>query len=377
MVERSRLVRPLILGSGGEGLNMLYIAYMKLTAKVSWHVDDVEFDPRILRMLEAISRCGTLSAAIGEVGLSYRHAWGLLAGCENLIGQRLVTLERGRGAQLTKAGERLVETSVQCHRELSPQLERWAAEFGRNVIKAAGKPSTVVVRASHDLALAQLRDMLARKGSLALQLSFEGSIDALRALSRYQCDFAGLHVPESPLRSLMLEPFRPLLDDESLCLVHFADREQGLMVAPGNPLAIDSIRAVARRKARFVNRQPGSGTRLFFDQLLAAHGVRPQQINGYRSEEFTHAAVAATVASGIADCGFGIEAAARQQHLEFVPIASEHYYLAARKNTLQRPAPRAFIDVLRGKSFRQLVASLPGYRAAASLEPISPRAALL
>jgi len=360
-----------ILGAARALPNMLYIAYMALTANVRWQVHGVDLDPRVLEVLRAIARVGSLNQAIQDVGLSYRHAWGLLGRYENLLGQPLVTLERGRGARLTGLGARLADATAECDRELAPQLVRWTAAFNRKVRRGSATAAAVVVRASHDLALAQLRDTMARKRTIALDMSFEGSLDALRALARHQCDFAGFHIPESPLRSLMLEPFRPLLKDEGLRVLHFADREQGLMVAAGNPLGIRSIRDVAARKARFVNRQPGSGTRLFLDQLLAAHGVRPAQIAGYRSEEFTHAAVAATIASGMADCGFGIEAAARQHNLDFVPVAAERYYLAARVGTLARPGPRVLIDFLRSAAFKRMIRSLPGYRVAPSVRPMS------
>ena len=349
---------------------MLYIAYMALTANVRWQVHGVELDPRVLEVLRSIARLGSLSQAIQEVGLSYRHAWGLLGRYENLLGQPLVTLERGRGARLTGLGVRLADATAECDRELAPQLLRWTAAFNRKTRRSAAAATTVVIRASHDLALAQLRDMTARKRTISLDLHFEGSLDALRALVRHQCDFAGFHIPDSPLRSLMLEPFRALLKNEGLRVLRFADREQGLMVAAGNPLGIQSVRDIAARKARFVNRQPGSSTRLFLDQMLAAHGVRPAQIAGYHSEEYTHAAVAATVASGMADCGFGIEAAARQHHLDFVPVAAERYYLAARAGTLARPGPRALLALLRGAAFRRMIETLPGYRIAPDAQPI-------
>ena len=352
---------------------MLYIAYMALTANVRWQVHDVELDPRVLEVLRAIARLGSLNQAIREVGLSYRHAWGLLGRYENLLGRPLVILERGRGAQLTDLGARLADATAECDRELAPQLLRWTAAFNRRIQRGAAAPSAVIVRASHDLALARLHEMMARKRTIALDIGFLGSLDALRALARHQCDFAGFHIPESPLRSLMLEPFRPLLKMEGLYVLPFADREQGLMVAAGNPLAIRNIRDIVVRKARFVNRQRGSGTRLFLDQLLAAHSVRPAQIAGYHSEEFTHAAVAATIASGMADCGFGIEAAARRQHLDFVPVATERYYLAARAGTLARAGPRIMIDFLRSAAFKRMIDSLPGYRFPLDVTPTSAK----
>lgn len=140
------------------------------------------------------------------------------------------------------------------------------------------------------------------------------------------------------------------------------------MVKAGNPKELTRLTDLAQRGLRFVNRQPGSGTRLCLDFLLAQQGVAPGNIHGYTHEEFTHAAVAATVASGMADAAFGIEAAAREQNLDFVPIVSEHYYLAARASVLQKPGTRALLDYLDSREFRRLVNSLAGYRSVASLQ---------
>ena len=347
---------------------------MVLTAAIRWHLQGKEIDPRMLALLRAIAQRGSLNQAIRDVGLSYRHAWGLLGRLENLLGQPLVVLERGRGARLTPLGVRLTDATADCDRELGPQLRQWTSDFNRLAQRTARTFQPVVVRASHDLALGKLRDILIEEGHFELELQFQGSLDALRALARHQCDLAGFHIPESPLRPLMLEPFRALLKAPTLRIVHFADRQQGLMVVRGNPLGVRGVTDLTRRDVRFVNRQIGSGTRLFLDQLLTAHGIRPSQVTGYHSEEFTHAAIAATVASGMADCGFGIEAAARMQGLDFVPLATERYYLAARRATLARPGPRALLDVLGSQMFRDLLQTLPGYAPLAPVEPFSPHA---
>lgn len=347
---------------------------MVLTADIRWRLQGEEVDSRMLDLLRAIARRGSLNQAIREVGLSYRHAWGLLGRIENSIGQPLVALERGRGARLTPLGEFLIGATADCDREIGPRLHRWTADFNRLVRRATPQSQPIAIKASHDLALGKLRDMLLEDGHCDLDLQFLGSLDALHALARHQCDFAGFHIPESPLRPLMLEPFRALLKASTLRVVHFADRQQGLMIARGNPLGIRDVTDLGRRDVRFVNRQPGSGTRLFLDQMLTAHGIRPAQVTGYRIEEFTHAAVAATVASGMADCAFGIEAAARLQGLDFVPLASESYYLAARRATLARPGPRALLEALGGAAFRRLLQTLPGYAMPAQSEPFSPHA---
>ena len=151
-------------------------------------------------------------------------------------------------------------------------------------------------------------------------------------------------------------------------LIRFVDRLQGLMVARGNPRGLKTLADVADKDARFVNRQPESGTRLCIDRLLAAAKVPPERINGYRTEEFTHAAVAATIASGMADAGVGIEAAARQQKLDFIPLIGERYLLAARKSTLARASAQELLEALRGQEFRSRCRSLPGYDPAAAGE---------
>jgi molybdate-binding protein len=142
--------------------------------------------------------------------------------------------------------------------------------------------------------------------------------------------------------------------------VHFADRWQGLIVARRNPRGIRSLADLARKPARFVNRQAGSGTRLLFDALLATERIRPAQIHGYRHEEFTHAAVAAMIASGAADCAFGIEAAAALHGLAFVPLASERYFLAMHEGTA-RSGARQLLDALASRWFRGAVRTLAGY----------------
>ena len=114
-------------------------------------------------------------------------------------------------------------------------------------------------------------------------------------------------------------------------LIWFVSRVQGLMVAPGNPKAVASVADLNRPGLRFVNRQRGSGTRTLLELLLARAGVDRARIAGFENEEFTHAAVAALVAGGVADVGFGVEAAAAQFRLGFVPVTTERYFLICRR----------------------------------------------
>ena len=115
-------------------------------------------------------------------------------------------------------------------------------------------------------------------------------------------------------------------------LVH---RDQGLIVAPGNPTGTTGIEDVASRGLRYVNRQRGAGTRMLLDHELARHGIEPDSIDGYRREEHTHLAVAAAVAAGRADCGLGVLAAARAFGLDFVPVAREPYDLVLLADSIE------------------------------------------
>jgi molybdate transport repressor ModE-like protein len=335
---------------------------MPLTVGLRWLLDDVEIDARLIALLRSISQRGSLKQAVGQVGVSYRHAWEQLGRLERAFGQRLVQLERGRGARLTPAGEQLVSGTRKVEARLQAQLKSAAADLNRAPSHTRLQAETRLrLYASHDLALDRLAEALANRGAPSVELHVQGSLDALISLARNRCDVAGFHIPELPGRQSLLEPYRPWLRNRSLRLVHFADRTQGLIVARDNPLGIASLSDVARSKARFVNRQPGSGTRIFFDALLSAHRLRPAQIHGYRHEEFTHAAVAAMIASGTADVAFGIEAAAAQQGLSFVPLATERYFLAMRATTPSRPAAQSLLSALESRWFRKIVREMPGY----------------
>jgi len=347
---------------------------MKIGFELRWRIDGEEVDARMLPLLRAIAQAGSLSRAIRDIGLSYRHAWGLLGKLENALGRQLVKLERGRGAQLTPLGDRLLAGAVQMEEQLGPQLRQMATQIGRELVGShSGNKERVVLQASHDLALGKLRELLASGRDCELELHFQGSLDCLAALAHGQCDMAGFHVPDTTGRNALLDQYRPWLKSRALRLVHFATRHQGLIVARGNPLRIRTLADLVGKKTRFVNRQPGSGTRLFLDHLLATHKIRPARINGYQFEEFTHAAVAATIASGMADAGFGIEAAARQHGLDFVPLATERYYLAGRSGTLSRPGPRALLAALDSNAFRVILRGLPGYIAPQTLRVIDVR----
>jgi len=158
----------------------------------------------------------------------------------------------------------------------------------------------------------------------------------------------------------MLKFYARWLDLRTQMLINIATRRQGIMVAPGNPKGILSIEDLAKPGVRFVNRQFGSGTRILLDLLLKQHNVDNRALAGYASGETTHAAIAAYIASGMADAGFGVEAAARRMGQDFIPIANERYFLVCRKETLASPTVTRIREVLASPRFRAAAAGLPG-----------------
>lgn len=344
---------------------------MKISAQIRWTLDSVEIEPRLVTLLESIARNGNLQAAAKSAGLSYRHAWGLLEAAGTELGEQLVNRQQGRGTQLAPLGTKLLEGMVDVNGSLAAGLREGEARMAVHLAQApasASNPSQVTLFASHDLALAQMREVFVKRTDLKLSLQFHGSLDCLGAMRRNQCELAGFHLPSIPGTRTLAAQFIPFLSLKGWRVSRLLDRTQGMMVTSGNPKKLVRLADLAQKGVRFVNRQPGSGTRLCLDFLLAQQGVQPSTIHGYAHEEFTHAAVAATVASGMADVAFGIEAAAREQGLDFVPVVNEHYYLAARASVLTRPGVHALLEFLDSREFRRLVNNLPGYRSVAKLD---------
>lgn len=322
-------------------------------------------EPELFALLEAIRETGKLTHATARVGIPYRQAWGLIAKWSGIVGQPLVRKEQGRGTHLTPLGERLLWLRERIEARLLPHLESAASEVEQQLATMLDEPhSTISLYASHDLVLAELRDLLRTRPGPKLDVRFAGSIDSVVALCKGRCEMAGFHVPQGDLGGEVLASYQPWLKPRLQRLIGFVRRRQGLMVMPSNPKGIRDLHDVARSKARFINRQRGSGTRLALERALKEQGIDRGEITGFYSEEFTHLAVAAAVASGMADVGLGIEAAAKKLRLQFIPMFAEDYYLLVKKEALEQKNIADLIAVLKSEAFRSLVSTIPGYDAA-------------
>lgn len=322
---------------------------------------------RLLQLLSALAEGGALGSAARASGMSYRSAWGLLRDCEQALGASMVVMERGRGTRLTEFGLALVELDSAARRALEEVHAPWQRKLEAllaPVVRVA--PERLRLAASHDLALA---DWIEHGRRIRFELFWRGSEEALAELGRDECEMAGFHVPENWSMEQLDAWLRRWLDPARHVCLPVMRRRQGLIVARGNPHKLQTLADVSRRGLRMVNRQRGSGTRSMIDQLLAANNLRPESIAGYNHEEFTHEAIAATVATGQADVGFGIEAAAARYDLSFVPLVSERYGFAMSRAIAESPEGKAFLTRVRGNTFRQRLLAMPGYEPLAVREP--------
>ncbi len=338
----------------------------RIVIKPAWILNSEagdHFEPQLFRLLNAIYETGKLTAAAEAIGISYRHGWDLLGKWNVIFGSELVHMQRGRGARLTALGEKLLWAEQRTEASLFPQLENIASELNVAVRRARQRTTPVLrLHASHGYAVEKLPALVRLHGHGEIDLKYVGGVEALAALSRSQCDLAGFHLPLGDLGPLLWTQYAPWAKPRQQRVIRLVIRTQGLIVAKGNPRKIASLRDVARKGIKFVNRQLGSGTRVLLDGLLHEMAIDASRIQGYESGEYTHAAVAAFVASGMADVGLGIEPAARQFKLDFLPIVEERYMLACRTETLAHPAVGELIGLMKGPEFARMLESVAGYR---------------
>jgi len=223
--------------------------------------------------------------------------------------------------------------------------------------------ATMVFIGSHDNILDLLANQLhKRRPIIRISSAHVGSMGGIMAIRRGEAHIAGSHLLDESTGEYNVSFIKRFLKSISLQLVNLCYREQGLIVAKGNPKNIEGFSDIARNGHIFINRQNGAGTRLLTDKILAEENIDPDKIQGYGHEEYTHMSVAASVANGSVDAGLGIRAAANALDLEFVPVAEERYDLIIPTSFQNDYKIRALLDLIRTKSeFHETILSLGGY----------------
>jgi putative molybdopterin biosynthesis protein len=222
--------------------------------------------------------------------------------------------------------------------------------------------NTILCTGSHDLAIGVLEDQLKqRHPELKIAASNVGSLGGLLALERGETHIAGTHLldPESGVYNI--PDIKRSIPKVPLVLIHLAQREQGILVARGNPKSISTLKDLANHGVRFVNRQPGSGTRVLLDHELKKLTINPAAIVGYEREEFTHMAVGVAVASHLADAALGVRAAATALGLDFIPVANEEYDLLVSRPFFDSDRGANLVQVICSDQFKRAVTALGGY----------------
>jgi putative molybdopterin biosynthesis protein len=184
------------------------------------------------------------------------------------------------------------------------------------------------------------------------------------AIKRGVCHLAGTHLLDTEDGSYNVSYLAKYLPDTPVKLVHLVQRDQGLIIRPGNPKKIKGIEDLGRKDLSFINRQVGSGTRILLDYKLKELNIKASTINGYQNEEFTHMAVAVTVLSGAADAGLGIHAAAKALNLEFIPVVTEQYDLVIPLEYFETAPIQILLEIINSQKFKQQVQALGGYSTA-------------
>ena len=219
---------------------------------------------------------------------------------------------------------------------------------------------TIFCIGSHDMTIDLLAQFLAEQDR-RLASANVGSQGGLIALKRGEAHLAGSHLLDPESGEYNLKYIRKYLNGIPVKVYGFVGRQQGLMTKKGNPKGIYSLDDLARSGVRFVNRQRGAGTRLLLDYQLSKKGIAVAVIHGYNQEEYTHLGVAAAVASGRADCGLGIPAAAQSLDLNFIPLFEETYQLIIPNIFADSVLLKPLFDVIHSYKFQQAVAKMPGY----------------
>jgi len=223
--------------------------------------------------------------------------------------------------------------------------------------------NTIMAVGSHDNSLDILADLISHQyPDIKLASSHVGSLGGLIALKKGTCHVAGTHLLDTNDGSYNISYIRKYLSHVKVKLLHLLMREQGLIVCKSNPKNIHSISDLGRKDVQFINRQPGSGTRVLLDYLLQQHSIALDDISGYHTDEYTHMGVAVNVLSGAADVGLGIMSAARALDLTFIPIALEQYDLVISEEFWDTPMIQAFVEVIRSQIFQDRVLALGGYQ---------------
>lgn len=274
----------------------------------------------------------------------------------------LEALNKGHSPLHTEAALRLAISRWQELQRQGSPLESGQPTVAAHHLRFAG---------SHDLAVGFMTQLLTEDElELKLETNYIGSLGGLIALAQNEADVAGAHLWDEATDSYNLPYVHRLLPGRRVVLVTLALRSLGLMTASHNPHQIQTLADLAQPDVRLVNRQSGSGTRVWLDAQLKALDINPQMLTGYDREEVTHMAVAQAIQQGEADVGLGIHAAAAAYGLHFIPLTQEQYDLVFPEAIWQTPSAQSLVAIIHSDRFKAWLEALGGYDTAVTGQEI-------
>ena len=295
-------------------------------------------------------------------------------GLEELVRVTLGRVENKLVAVPLRRGAGVITTMVQADGLMRIPTLTEGINAGEEVDIELLRPIEEVERAilctgSHDLSIDILGDQLKRCfPGFKIAASNVGSLGGLLSLQRGETHIAGTHLLDPETGGYNIPDIKRSIPRTPVVLLHLVQRQQGLILRPGNPKAINQLSDLARSDVTFVNRQPGSGTRVLLDYELRRLRLEPRSIHGYEREEFTHMAVAVAIASELADVGLGVKSAAQALGLDFIPMGEEEYDLLSLRSFFDSDSGAKLLEVIRSTDFRKAVEALGGYDARAAGE---------
>jgi molybdate transport repressor ModE-like protein len=336
-----------------------------------WRLEDLQgqkLHVSFLPLLSAIHRTKKLTIAAQQCELSYRHAWNILRQADSFFGQAVTVMERGKGASLTPLGSVLMQANQRVEARLHAQMESLTMELNSEVHRVlADQIRAIPIFATHGYAVAMIPDYL--RGFQA-EMHYHGPEDALRGLKSGNCMFAGFNMPLHHRIASQQQRYPAYLRPKEVKILSFIKRQQGLMFTAENASKVRSLSDLQDSSLRFINRQPRSGTRELFDKLLDDARIGTESVRGYDNHEYTHSAVAAHVATGMAEVGFGVKAAATRFELDFIPLTEDRYFWAYEAERDSSAEVTAFKEMLATPEYQAEINRLPGYQCDRCGEPI-------
>lgn len=275
---------------------------------------------------------------------------------------------KGQPVRICQVGSRWVSVPVSASPYYMPEadgiIKRTGRTNGRADLVVFAKEEAAqkrLVLAGCDPATGLLSRMVEKISGVEIVSAAASSKLALTWLSEGKVHIAGSHLEDPKTGEFNLPFIRKQFPDEDFSVVTFAQWEEGLVIASGNPKGLRKIEDLARKSVRFVNREPGSGSRALLDKLLEKTGVEVQKVQGYDRIAYGHLAAAYCVISGEADACLATRSAAQTFGMDFIPLHSERYDLVMRKRTAELPAVKSFLDVLQRATLRRKLEVLAGY----------------